>query len=168
MHKRSTRPDGEKGMIEYDIDCITASPFGGTPNGRQIVKLLRQWNGRDLITYGDTEGNRGLYYGASGIVVNREYNGKICQTILELVHEASHATWRKQHPLSQDKRESPEDATNNELFAQLNELVIYVWLRDTKKLCSPEAEMDLREQRQKDGTLRSVVETHEREQRGEN
>jgi len=163
--KHPNRLPGEKEMIQDDIKCIAGSPFGGTPEGRKIVDLLHRFEASDDIAYGDTEGHRGEYYG-TGITVNKEYYGNACKTILELVHEASHATWRAKHPIGKGKRESLDEATDNELFTQENQLAIYKWLKEVKHLCTSDPVMEMRLQRQAAGTLRPVIEANEREQRG--
>ncbi len=162
--KKPERLEGEKAMIQYDIELIAGSPFGLTPEGRKIVKVLHDLDARDGIAYGETGGARGDFYG-TGITVNKDYHGNACQTILELVHEASHATWRAKHPLVKGKPESLKEATDNELFAQENELKIYTWLKDKQHLIVSDPEMEQRLKRQADGTLRSVIEAHEREER---
>src|SRR5258705_11269784 len=143
----------EQGMIEYDIGLIANSKFAGTPDGEKIVKLLREFCSKNLIAYGDTGTARGEFYG-TGITIKKEYSGNVGNTILELVHEAAHATWRASHPLN-GKGEPLDHAVSNELFAQEQELIIYQWLKDRQGFS--DFLMDLRPERQARGTLKFTI-----------
>jgi hypothetical protein len=154
----------EQAMIGYDIDCIADSPLGSTPDGRRIVDLLRRLHAAGAIAYGETDDDRGHFYG-TGITVNKDFSGNLCKTIPTLVHEASHATWRARNPILKGHKESLKASVDNELYAEENELAIYKWLKDEKKLCSGDPELDLRLDRQKQGSLKSVIEEHEKENR---
>jgi hypothetical protein len=158
-------PDGEaaeRAMIEYDIDLIAKSSFGRTAEGKKIVAVLRRFDTNHTIAYGDTEGARGNFYG-TGITVNKDLSGNVGETILELVHEASHATWRARHPLGKGHDETIDEATDNELFAQENELKIYQWLKLKQQFS--DAQMEARLERQAKGTLRSGILEHEKAER---
>lgn len=155
--------EAEKAMIEYDIKRIADSPFGQTAEGKKIVSVLNSFDAQNRITYGETDDARGDFLGTE-IRVSREYSGKMGETILELVHEASHATWRAGHRLGKGKKESLEDAVKNELFAQQNELIIYKWLKT--QISFSDSDMELRLRRQAAGSLKSAIEEKEKRARG--
>jgi hypothetical protein len=163
---KQRRSPVEKAMLGDDIERIARSPFGRTPEGRDIVELLRNLDAHERIAYGETGGARGDFYG-TGITVNKDYYGNMCKTILEMVHEASHAMWRAKHPIRKGKVESVKEAADNELYAQENQLQIYTWLKDAQRLCNPDPEMELRLERQARGTLRSVIEENVMKERNE-
>ena len=151
----------EQGMIEYDIDLIAGSKFASSPEGEKIVQLLRRFSDKKLIAYGNTGTARGEFYG-TGITIKKDYSGNVGNTILELVHEAAHATWRASHPLN-GKGEPLEHAVSNELFAQEQELIIYRWLKDRQGFS--DYLMDLRLERQARGTLKLTIAEREMDQR---
>ncbi|MEY2429841.1 MAG: hypothetical protein QOJ40_2726 [Verrucomicrobiota bacterium] len=151
----------EKAIIKADISLIGSSPFGHTPEGKTIVKLLEGFAAQNRIQYGDTEGDRGHFEG--DIKINKDYSGKFGETILELVHEGSHATWRDQHPLGKGG-ETLEDAVNNELFAQQNELKIYKWVKT--QIPFSDEDMEVRLRRQAAGKLKEAIEEKEKKDRG--
>ena len=156
---------GERAMMAADVAIIADSPFGRSAAGRAIVTLLRRLAAQNNLTYGDTEGDRGWWDGIT-ITVNKEFHEKLCKTIPTLVHEASHAIWRTNHPLRDGQTESMQEAVDNELYAEENEIAVYKWLKDTKKLCTADPDLDLRLERKARGTLRSTIEGRERENRG--
>jgi hypothetical protein len=164
--KKPKRLPGEKSMLADDIDRIAVSPFGRTATGEKVVRLLRRLDAQDGIVYGETDGDaRGEFYG-TGITVRKDYYGNACKTILELVHEASHMLWRAEHPIRKGKMESVQEATDNELYVQENQLAIYTWLKDELGW-PPDPDMDLRQKRQAKGTLRSTIEANIRAERNE-
>ena len=155
-----------KVMISYDIEVIAGSKFGRTDDGQQIVKLLRDLLAHDNIVYGETHGDpppRGEWDGKT-ITVNKDYYGNSCKTIVELVHEASHAIWRRRHTIAKGKMESAEEGADNEYYAEKNELAIYKWLRKEKN-CLPDADLDRRLEYEKDGKLKSHVQEAEKQSR---
>jgi hypothetical protein len=148
-------PDA-KTMIDADIAQIAQSPWGGTNEGKEIVRRLRGLN----IKYGDTEGDRGSIIG-NDVLVNESYYFNAWKTILELVHEGSHANWdwHKHHgPRTGKKSTDPrEDNIEDELQAQKNQLVIYRWLK-RKFPGFTDSEMEKRLTQEADGTLRNAIE----------
>jgi hypothetical protein len=159
-----TRLDGEKAMIGDHIDRIAKSRLGKTPEGQKIVEHLRRLDARDSVAYGETDGDRGHFYG-TGITVNKDFYQDVCKTMATLVHEGSHSTWRAEHPPKEGEVESLKQAVDNEFRAQQSELAIYQWLKDDKKMCGPDSVLELRLERLKRGTLRSVIEQREIENR---
>jgi len=168
MGGTSIKPEGmagERAMFTADIEIIAHSPLGKTPAGQKIVSMLRRYAEQNNITYGETQGDRAAV--DSQITVNKDYYGNLCKTVTALVHEASHAVWRAAHPIRKGHPESLGEAVDNELYAETNELIIYQWLKDVKKLCQPDPELDLRLDRKARGTLRSTIDARERENRGQ-
>jgi hypothetical protein len=155
------RAEAEKEIIKADISLIASSPFGHTPDGKTIVKVLKGFNAQNRITYGETGVARGEFLGTE-ITISREYAGKFGPTILELVHEGSHATWRNRHPLDEDG-EPFEDAVSNELFAQQNELIIYKWVKTQINFSDDDMEKRLRRSPKE---LKAVIEENEKKDRG--
>jgi hypothetical protein len=153
----------EQAIIKADIGLIGSSPFGQTPDGKTIVKLLKGFAAQNRITYGETGDARGDFLGTE-ITIGRQYARKMGPTILELVHEGSHATWRARHPLGEGKEESLDDAVNNELFAQTNELIIYKWVKT--QLNFSDDDMEVRLRRQAAGKLKEAIEENEKKDRG--
>lgn len=163
---KPARLEGEKAMIAYDIDIIADSPFGRTSDGKQVVRLLRQLDAHDNIAYGETHGDpppRGEWDGKS-ITVHKDFYANACKTIVELVHEASHAIWRGRHPIGKGKKESTEEGAENEYQSVKNQLAIYKWLRDVRHFPS-DAELERRLQQEEAGTLRSAIGENERASR---
>jgi hypothetical protein len=155
---------GERAMFKADIEYIAASPLGKTADGQKIVTILRKFAGRNAITYGETQDDRAFV--DSEITINKNYYGNICKTVTALVHEGSHLAWRAGHPVSAKRPETIGDAVDNEYYAQKNELAMYKWLRDVKKMCTADPELETRLSREDRGVLKSVIEARERENRG--
>jgi hypothetical protein len=146
-----------QGMISYDIGIIADSPFGKTAEGKEIVKLLRALNSQGQIIYAATvEDGRGDWDGET-IRVSENYRGKMFPTVIELVHEGTHALWRKKHPFKKGSKANREQSIADELHAQENQLLMYKYLKD-KKGCPDDAELELRLQRQASGELRKTIE----------
>lgn len=146
-----------KAMFGYDIDIIAKSPFGRTREGKEIVTLLRSLNERGDIEYGkNLDGSRGDWDGKT-IRVSEDFRGIAFRTITELVHEASHALWRKNHAVSTDAVERRKNDVDDELHARENQLVIYKYLKETKQW-PEDIELERRLKQQADGTLRQSVE----------
>ena len=158
--KKAAQDEEDKALIGYDIQVIGSSQFGKTREGKEIVVLLNRLHRNGNIVYGDTseDDGRGSWDGQN-IMVNGDFRANLCSTSATLVHEASHALWRKKHPKpdGKDKAKLFTDAVEDELHAQENELVIYTWLKDNKG-CSDDLVLETRVKRQKNGTLRSVIE----------
>jgi hypothetical protein len=158
--------EGQKGIFNVDIDIIASSPFGRTGDGKQIVALLRNWNATGKITYGVThpivdgdEPPRGEWEG-NVMTINHEFSTNLGKTIVELVHEASHAIWRGGHSLK-GKPESLEQAVENELFCVNKQLEIYKWLRDVRHFPT-DLVLEMRLEQVAAKTLRSSIEEHEK------
>ncbi len=168
---RLERMPGEKEMFAEDIKTIARSPFGLTKNGKEIVSLLQELQKSDKIVYGETHGDpppRGEWDGTS-ITVNKDFYANGCKTTVELVHEASHAAWRRHHRLGTGKPESTEAGAENEYYSVKNQLAIYKWLRDVKH-CPSDAELERRLEQEESGTLKSAIEgreTTDRERQGQ-
>ena len=142
-------------MMHADILAIANSGFGRTREGRAIVSALQVLNNSGKIEYAETFGEgRGDWDGET-LRVNENYRGKMYPTILELVHEASHALWRKDHPKKANDRERREDDIADELHAEENQLIVYKFLKQTKGY--EDQEMEQRLQRQAGGTLRQTI-----------
>ncbi len=155
-----SQPEQDNALIGYDIEVIGKSKFGRTGEGQGIVVLLNRLYQNGNIAYGDTSEDDGRgYWDGNSITVNEDFRGNLCSTSATLVHEASHAMWRKKHPKpnGKDKSKLFKDAVEDELYAQENELVIYTWLKDSKG-CPSDLVLETRLQRKKSGTLKSVIE----------
>jgi hypothetical protein len=151
-------PDG---VIGYDIKVIGGSPFGKAGEGQEIVALLNGLNKNGKIAYGNTSADDGRGdWDGENITVNEEFRERVCSTCATLVHEGSHALWRKKHPKpsGNDKKALFKDAVEDELHAQENELIIYTWLRNSNKDYPADFLLDTRLQRKNAGTLKSVIE----------
>jgi hypothetical protein len=155
--------DGTKGMLEFDIGTIDQSPFGHTPDGQRIVAFLRALNAKDEIVYGDTDGDRGGWDGQT-LTINREFYGKGGPTITELVHEASHALWGRDHPRAKGVRQTAKEAADDEYRAEKNQLAIYAWLKNVKGYPA-DATLDQRLEQEARGTLRTAIGRREDEKR---
>lgn len=143
-------------MFQEDIKLIGNSPFGKTKEGGQIVAMLRELMDSRRIVYGPTiEGDRGAWDGTT-ITVDQDARGKSFQTALELVHEGAHALWRKNHPRGKGARESLDVIVNEELHARELQLKFYEYLRDSKG-CPTDSILEMRLQRQANGTLRRTI-----------
>ena len=143
-------------MFGVNIDKIASSPFGSTPEGKKIVGLLRRLNDGGNIVYGGNLHNTRGDWDGKVIRIDEAYRSSSYRTITELVHEATHALWRKTHPLSKSgTTASANDDIDDELHARENQLIMYQYLRDQG---GPEdAELEIRLQRQRAGTLRQSI-----------
>ena len=150
----------DKALIEYDIQVIHSSGFGKTGEGKQIVALLNHLNKDGKIAYGNTGADEGRGdWDGEKITVNEDFRQNLCSTSATLVHEASHALWRRKHPKpsGNDKSALFKDAVEDELHAQENELIIYTWLKSNKG-CPSDFLLDTRLGRKNNGMLRKVIE----------
>ncbi len=146
-----------QGIFKYDIGTIADSSFGKTAEGREIVKLLRALNAKGLLIYAATvEDGRGDWDGEA-IRVSENYRGKMFPTVIELVHEGTHALWRKNHPFGKGSKADHAQSIADELHAQENQLLMYRYLKE-KKGCPEDAELELRLQLQASGELRRTIE----------
>lgn len=142
--------------IGNDITVIANSPFVKKREGREIVDSLRSLNNRGMIVYGETlNGARGSWDGHE-IVVKEAFRDQVFSTITTIVHEATHAVWRKKHPTPNPKDQEArcKDYVEGELHAEENELAIYKYL---KVFGCEDLGLELELQHQADGTLREVV-----------
>jgi hypothetical protein len=157
---QAAQDEEDKALIGYDIQVIGSSQFGKTREGQDIVVILTRLHRNGNIAYGDTSADdgRGSWDGQI-ITVSQDFRQNLCSTSATLVHEASHALWRKKHPKpdGKDKSKLFNDAVEDELHAQENELTIYTWLKNNKG-CSADFLLDTRLERKKKGILRSVIE----------
>lgn len=122
----------DEAMLSGAVSVLEESPFAGSQEGKQVLTLLRGLLQQKQIEFGDVEDDRGGFDGTS-IIVNQEYRGNLLRTVPTLVHEATHALYRRAHPLQPGKQETLEELTENEYRSERNEVEIYVWLRDEKK-----------------------------------
>ncbi len=143
-------------MIEGDIQQLATFPFAHTPPGREIVQKLRRLQRASKIAYADTVDARGDWDGTT-IRVHERFRGLMRPTILELVHEASHAVWRDHHPFKQDERARRKDDIDDEFLAERNQLAVYSYFRKMHPDWPPDIDMESR-LRQDDQTLRSNIE----------
>jgi hypothetical protein len=144
-------------MIVQDIDIIAGSPFGRTSEGKEIVKLLRSLNDRGNIVYGGNIKDSRADWDGHTMRLDESFRGVASRTIPPLVHEASHKLWRKTHPIQKNDTGRWKDDVDGEERAQVNELVIYRYLKEEKGW--PEDPLlELRLKRQANGTLRQCIE----------
>src|SRR5207253_2000008 len=110
------------------------------------------------VQYGPTlDGSRGDWDGTT-IRVNQDYRGNAHRTIPELVHEATHALWRKNHKTKiKDANDKWKADIDDELHARENQLLMYKYLRDTLGWPT-DSIMEMRLERQDNGTLRQTIE----------
>lgn len=132
-----------KAMFGDDIAKIQTSPFGQTPKGKEIVKVLKKLNDAGRITYGGTlEGGRADWDG-SYIRINSDFSGKIIQTTGELVHEAVHVLARQKLP--PHRKQTPAEIRKEEIEAERAQAEIYLWLMTTQfKGAAEDPEMERR------------------------
>ena len=157
---QAAQDEEDKALITYDIQVIGSSQFGKTREGKEIVVLLNRLHRNGNIAYGNTSEDDGRgFCDGQNITVNGDFRENLCSTSATLVHEGSHALWRKKHPKpdGKDKSKLFKDAVEDELHAQENELVIYTWLKNNKG-CSDDFVLETRLKRNNNGTLRSVIE----------
>lgn len=115
-------------MFGWGIGEIAASPFGRSPDGAKVVKSLREKLASGDVLYGGTiEGSRTDYDGKT-IRLEDNYRGKALQSIVELVHEGSHVTWRQAHEKPKDPAEAKKDDEADEALARKNQLSVYAYL----------------------------------------
>jgi len=129
-----------------DIVLIAESPFGKSPDGQKIVKELRAYLASGNIVYGGTIDDGRADWDGQTIRLNDSYRGKTLQTIVELVHEGSHVTWRKAHPRPTDPEALKKDDVDDEKLARKNQLAVYRYYRETMSL-PPDGELEGRLQR---------------------
>jgi hypothetical protein len=144
-------------LIDGCIDIIEKSPFIKTPDGPRIVKKLRELNKSGNIQYGGTlEDSRGDWDGTT-IRLNADFRGKAYRSVPELVHEASHAVWKKDPKKRETEVGRREDDIDDELRSRENQLAIYVHLKDKLKW-REDFELERRLQQLKSKTLRKAIE----------
>lgn len=117
--------EAARAMFDYDITLIQQSSIGQTQQGKEIVELLKTFNKAGRIKYAAME-ERGAWDGTD-ILVNANYLGKVYVTTCELVHEASHALWRKKNP--NKKAMTQLEIDSEERDARIVQAKVYVWLR---------------------------------------
>ena len=137
-------------FFEDDIDTIRKSDFGATADGQAIISLLKQYLKKKKIVFAPLD-TRGAWDQAQ-IMVNEDYYWNAYKTIVELVHEASHAIWRSRNPISTSHPETTEEGAKNEYFCVKNQLAIYKWLLKKRK-CAHDEILDRRLKQEEDGTL---------------
>jgi hypothetical protein len=144
-------------MFAYDIDLVAGSPFGSTAEGKRIVEVLRQLNAKGRIVYGgNLDGSRGDWDGTT-IRVDQRFSGKVVGSTVEMVHEATHALWRKAPSEMKDATARWQATVDDEVRAQENQLTVYRYLTVEKSL-PRDTELEWRLEQQAAGTLRKMVE----------
>jgi hypothetical protein len=149
------RKSDQQAMFTYDIDEIEKARIPDLKDKAAIVAELRSLNENFLIQYGETLNDSRGDWDGSIIRINENYDGKIYPTMIELVHEGTHALTTKQNSGKGGKAKKTSNA-EEELQSQKNQLLMYVYLRDTKKYEDPE--MDQRLQNLSNGTLKKNLE----------
>ncbi len=133
-------------LFRVNVDLIAGSPFGKSPEGMKVVQALRRYLGSRNVLYGGTiNENRGDWDGVT-IRLNDNYRAKAVQTIVELVHEASHVVWRSKHAKATDPEAARKDDEADEARARENQLAVYTWIRSTMRLPA-DGELERRLQR---------------------
>jgi len=166
---RPRRCDGP-GTIKKGIRVLRdESPFAEHDYGREILDLLdayerREKNYREGISYGKVEGARAEWHG-TGITIREDFCGDVEGTILELVHEASHAHYDQVSPLQDHSMESIiQNETDSEYYSVINQIDVYLWLKER----NPQYTDDFMERRIKlneMGLLRKMLEDIMRRER---
>jgi hypothetical protein len=162
--KRALTPEEQQrqtdiALLRDNVDRIQKSPFAATPEGKKIVRLLKDYDARGKIRYAkpdELDDDRGGWTGDE-ILVNEEFRGNLGKTMPTLVHEAAHATWRAEHPIGPKRRESPDESCENEYHSVQYEVEMYRWLKEDVKLARPEYELDVRLDRHNNGTLKAIT-----------
>ncbi len=156
-----TDPRNIQVIIKDNIGYIARTPFGRKPKGREVVELLKTLNQSFNITYGDTlEDSRGDWDGTT-IRMDDACRYNRWKTIVEMVHEGSHALWRKQHAKSTDggiNLNLNKEIVDEELAAQENQLEMYLYLRRHERTCPVDEGLEIRLRRQARGQLRKAIE----------
>ena len=162
-NKRAATPEDlqrqiDIAMLRDSIDRLKKSPFASTKKGKRIMQVLRDYEARGKIAYAKPEdlGERGAWTGDE-ILVSDEYRGNLGKTIPTLVHEAAHAIWRTDHPITRQRPESPDEGGENEYHSIVSEVEVYRWLKEDLKLAQPDFEMDVRLERHNNGTLKAIT-----------
>jgi hypothetical protein len=139
--EKARQLESDESDLGADIVLIAESPFGKLPEGQNIVKELRAYLAGKNIVYGGTiEGSRADWDGTK-IYLDDNYRGKVLQTIVELVHEGSHVTWRAAHPRPTDPEAAKKDDVDDEKLARKNQLAVYGYFRTTMRL-PPDGELE--------------------------
>jgi hypothetical protein len=121
--------EDDKSLFGGDIELIADSPFGKSADGQKVVTELRAYLASGNILYGGTlEGSRADWDGVT-IRLDDNFRGKALQTIVELVHEGSHVTWRKANPRPTDPDALKKDDVADETLARKHQLAVYGYFR---------------------------------------
>jgi len=121
-------------MMSYDIQLIAESPFAKSVAGKAIVRILWEYNDNKQILYDETVDEARADWDGKTIRINNTFTGKVLPTTVELVHEGSHILWRKGHRKPTDPNQALADHLADEELARKNQVEVYLWLRDKKKL----------------------------------
>ena len=133
-------------LLRGDIKLIADSPFGKSGDGQMLVKVLREYLATGNIVYGGTLETSRADWDGETIRLNDSYRGKALQTIVELVHEGSHVTWRKAHPRPEEPEAAKQDDVADETLARKHQLAVYGYFRKKRGWLADE-ELDKRLQR---------------------
>jgi len=121
----------EQAMFDYDIDQIEKADIPGFKNKGLIIAQLRSLNRDFKIQYGgNLETSRGDWDGST-IRISDNYRGKSYPTMIELVHEGTHALTTKQKSTRAGNAKTMSNS-DEELQSQQNQLLMYAYLRDSK------------------------------------
>lgn len=85
----------EQAMFGYDIDEIEKADIPDVKDKAEIVAELRSLNRKLRIQYGETLDDSRADWDGTTIRVNDNYNSKTFPTMIELVHEGTHALTTK-------------------------------------------------------------------------
>jgi hypothetical protein len=129
-------------MFEYDIGEIEKAKIPEMKDKAEIVAVLRALNRELKIQYGDTlEDSRGDWDG-SIVYISSNYEAKLYPTMIELVHEGSHALTTQRDARKGAKKPS---AAAEELQSQVNQLLMYSYLKKTRNYDDQDMERRLKD-----------------------
>ena len=148
-NQTSAFPNADILLIDA-IQTIAQSPFGRKHKGHKIVRALEICRSNKKISFEEmTDGSRGAEV-LGEISISADFYQKKPGTILELVHEGTHALhFFHNNPdfrydrLERAKPESTHDNAADEAEARANQLEIYLWLQ-TQFQGYTDAEMEQR------------------------
>jgi len=142
--------------METFILFIEGTPFGRKPEGRDIVKALRELNEMGNIIFANTGSGRGDWDGeVIRVSDNYEYREPII--IVELVHEGTHAVFRKHNPPVPCVPADVKKTIADELNSQLNQLEMYEYVRKLMR-AAPDPDLEMRLELRKTHKLKAFVE----------
>jgi hypothetical protein len=144
-------------IIKIYIDEIQKTPFGGSDEGKPVVRMLKHLSKYKKISFKDMDDRGGFSLGE--ITVNQDFydNNNMWKTMCTLVHEGSHAVWDANHPPKRGTPEKHESLVQDELIAETNELKMYEWSKRTFHGVTDD-ELEQRLQKLRDNKLKASIE----------